>query len=144
GTTSSDPAPRRPEPPRSVRSPARCPAEAAARRSARNPRPGRLQLRQRFVASGDGTMETGWMQNRLRRLGVVVAVGLLAAILAAPASASEPISSFATGVSSSQAGGHPDLSVSFALEEPAPTEVAKSAVVGLPAGLVTIPSSAVQ
>jgi hypothetical protein len=79
------------------------------------------------------------------RIGAIVALAsLVAALTAAPAHASEPVSSFAASQSSTQAGGHPDLTVSFTLAEPGAPEVAESAVVGLPAGLTVLPSSVVQ
>jgi Invasin, domain 3 len=75
-----------------------------------------------------------------------MAVLAVLAMACAPAlaQASEPIGSFTASVSSTQAGGHPDLSVSLALEEPGVTEVAKSATAGLPAGLTLIPSAVAQ
>jgi hypothetical protein len=76
------------------------------------------------------------------RIGAVMALAfLVAAFTATPAHASESISSFAASQSSTQAGGHPDLSVSFTLAEPGAPEVAESAVIGLPAGLTVVPSS---
>ena len=48
-----------------------------------------------------------------------------AAAIAAPAGASQQITSFNASVSTSQAGGHPDLSYDFGLENPGQPEAAK-------------------
>ncbi len=71
----------------------------------------------------------------VRTLFISLAAAALAlALLAAPALASEGIESFQTTMSTSQAGGHPDLTTSFALEEPGEPEVAQNVIFNAPAG----------
>jgi hypothetical protein len=74
--------------------------------------------------------------------GAIIASALsIAALGAAPASASEPISSFTANVSEDQAGGHPEIAAAFELAEPGAPEAAQSARIDLPPGLVLLPSS---
>ena len=64
---------------------------------------------------------------------------LALAVTAAPAAATEPVTSFGVTTSSTAAGGHPDLSASFALEEPGEPEAAESVTVNLPRGRLREP-----
>ena len=64
----------------------------------------------------------------------LAASSLALALLAAPALASEGIESFETTMSTSQAGGHPDLTTSFKLEEPGEPEAAQNVIFNAPAG----------
>ena len=66
---------------------------------------------------------------------------LALAVAAAPAAATEPVSSFGVTTSSTAAGGHPDLSASFALEEPGSPEAAESVTVNLPRGVFGNPNA---
>ncbi len=59
----------------------------------------------------------------------------LAFASAAPARAEEGITSFSTTSSTTQAGGHPDLQTSFALEEPGVHEATKNVIFNAPQGL---------
>jgi hypothetical protein len=69
-------------------------------------------------------------------------LGLLATVaVAAPAAASQQITSFDASVSTSQAGGHPDVSFDFTLEAPGQPEAAKEAVLNLPEGLFGNPNA---
>jgi hypothetical protein len=60
---------------------------------------------------------------------------LLVVALAAPAQASEGIESFSTTTSTTNAGGHPDLSTAFMLEEPGVHEAAMNVVFNAPQGI---------
>jgi hypothetical protein len=82
----------------------------------------------------------------------VLAIPLIAllalALGAAPASASQAITSFSvtatanqTGVPADQAGAHPDLTLSFALEDPGDLEAAKDVVVNTPEGVFGNPNA---
>src|SRR5262249_53420847 len=59
----------------------------------------------------------------------------LALAAAAPASATIGIDSFETTSSSTQAGGHPDLTTSFSLHEAGVEEAAKNVIFNAPQGL---------
>lgn len=78
------------------------------------------------------------MRGGLRML-IFCCVGL--AILALPGSAAAAIEveSFSIGISSSQAGAHPDVTVDLSFAEPGEPETAQSAVVQLPRGLFLYP-----
>ncbi len=68
-----------------------------------------------------------------------------ALLLCAPvASASEAIESFSTTSSDTQAGGHPDLSTSFALESPGQPESARNVTFNAPEGLFGNPNAVTQ
>src|SRR5262249_37695047 len=76
------------------------------------------------------------------RAGLITGLGLLAALLmVAPAGASQAISSFHASVSTNQAGGHPDFSYEFALENPGEPESAKEVVLNAPQGLFGNPNA---
>jgi hypothetical protein len=66
---------------------------------------------------------------------------LLAGVLAAPASATESISSFGVETTETQAGGHPDLSANFSLAEPGEPEAAENVSVNLPEGVFGNPNA---
>ena len=61
--------------------------------------------------------------------------------LAAPATAEVAIESFSTTMSSSQAGGHPDLTTSFSLSNPGAPESAKNVVFEAPEGVFGNPNA---
>ena len=70
------------------------------------------------------------------RLSLCLVAGLLfVATHAAPAQASEGIESFSTTTSTTQAGGHPDLSTSFALQNPGTPEAAQTVTFNAPEGV---------
>lgn len=74
--------------------------------------------------------------RRVLRLALGLALGLLAlAAFAGPAQASEAIESFNTTSSSTQAGGHPDLSTSFNLAGPGEPEAARNVIFNAPEGV---------
>jgi hypothetical protein len=75
--------------------------------------------------------------SRLMRSAIAVSA-LCVAVLATgpgPASAAGTVELFATGASSSQAGGHPNLTIASVLANPGAPETAKALVVDEPAGL---------
>ncbi len=76
-------------------------------------------------------------RNRQIRLMALVgtATVVLFATLAVSARASEGIESFLTTSSTTQAGGHPDLSTSFTLEHPGTPEAAKNVIFNAPEGV---------
>jgi hypothetical protein len=63
-----------------------------------------------------------------------LAVGL-SALAATPALASQGITSLATTMSTTQAGGHPDLVTSFELESPGAPEAARNVIFNAPTGV---------
>ncbi len=70
--------------------------------------------------------------------GVALAVALAAVCMAAAPSlalALEPISSFTTTTSTTQAGGHPDLETSFKLSNPGSPEAARNVTFNAPTGI---------
>jgi hypothetical protein len=71
---------------------------------------------------------------------VAATSGVLLA-LAAPATAKVPIESFSTTMSTSQAGGHPDLTTSFALSNPGAPESAKNVIFEAPKGVFGNPNA---
>ena len=76
------------------------------------------------------------------RAGVVIAALILVMLVGAEgAAATEPISSFGVATSTTQAGGHPDLSASFTLSEPGNPEAAESVVIDLPEGVFGNPNA---
>jgi hypothetical protein len=66
-----------------------------------------------------------------------IALSLLGAILvlAAPAQASEEISTFSVATTNTKAGGHPDLSTSFELANPGSPEAAENVIFNTPEGI---------
>jgi hypothetical protein len=71
-----------------------------------------------------------------RRIATALAAALALALSAAsPASAAMQINSFATISSVTQAGGHPDLETTFALDEPGVQEAARNVRFDAPEGL---------
>ncbi len=70
------------------------------------------------------------------------AVLILFVVLAAkPAAAAEQINSFNASVSTDQAGGHPDVSFDFALDNPGEPEAASDVILNLPEGLFGNPNA---
>ncbi|HEY7256949.1 MAG TPA: hypothetical protein VH476_09740 [Solirubrobacterales bacterium] len=87
----------------------------------------------------EASEETGTMSRQKRSalracLGLALAVVLMAA-WAIPAQASEGIESFTTTTSTTDAGGHPDLSTSFMLEDPGAPEAVKNVIFNAPEGI---------
>jgi hypothetical protein len=78
-----------------------------------------------------------------RRIFAFLAVALSAAALAAPAQAKIDIEpgSFTTTTSETQAGGHPDLTTTFALEAPGNPEAAKNVIFNAPEGVFGNPNA---
>ena len=79
-------------------------------------------------------------------LRVLIPALMLAAALVLVASvgtamATEPITSFSTSSSTSQAGGHPDLHASFALQNPGQPEAAENVIVETPTGVFGNPNA---
>jgi hypothetical protein len=80
-----------------------------------------------------------------RKLALSAFASLLAsAALVASAQASEGIASFETTMSTSQAGGHPDLVTSFELEEPGTPEAARNVIFNAPTGVFGNPEAITQ
>ena len=77
------------------------------------------------------------MMTRARRLSAAFGATLIGgAILAAsPALATETIESFESSVSTTQAGGHPDIHTSFTLADPGAPEAARNVIFNAPAGV---------
>ena len=73
--------------------------------------------------------------HALRAFVAGVASLLVAAAMAVPAQANEHITSFTTTTSTEQAGGHPNLETSFALESPGNPETAKNVIFNAPTGV---------
>ncbi len=83
-----------------------------------------------------------------RRVGLAV-LSVLASLVtagsfAAPALASEGITSFETTMSTNLAGGHPDLVTSFELESPGEPEAAKNVIFNAPQGVFGNPNAIAQ
>jgi hypothetical protein len=76
-----------------------------------------------------------------KRLIAVFVAALAAAALAAPAQASIGIEQFETTSSETQAGGHPDLTTTFALEAPGDPEAAKNVTFNAPEGVFGNPNA---
>ena len=74
-------------------------------------------------------------------LTVIVVLAAAFAAGASPALASEGIASFSVSTSNTQAGGHPNLSTSFTLENPGSPEAAKNVVFNAPEGLFGNPNA---
>lgn len=67
------------------------------------------------------------MIAKLRRIAAVaLATGLVIAVQASPATASQEIDSFSSSISTTQAGGHPDIVTEFALDSPGAPEAARN------------------
>jgi hypothetical protein len=73
--------------------------------------------------------------------GLIALCGLALALAAAPAAATEPIASFGVTTSTTAAGGHPNLTAKFTLEEPGVPEAAESVSVNLPRGVFGNPNA---
>jgi hypothetical protein len=79
---------------------------------------------------------------RLLRVATAGAATLIATgVLAASAGALQPIESFDAEITTAQAGGHPDLSYGFALEDPGEPEAASQVILNLPEGLFGNPNA---
>lgn len=77
-----------------------------------------------------------------RRLATAIAIASLASLAwAGQAVASQEIEAFDISASSSQAGGHPDLTMSMALASPGQPEVARNAIVNMPEGVFGNPNA---
>lgn len=80
-----------------------------------------------------------------RNLAIVLLGGLILLLASAvPADAAEPIESFTTTMSTSQAGAHPDLTASFVLSSPGQPEAAKKVTFNAPTGLFGNPRVATE
>jgi hypothetical protein len=77
-----------------------------------------------------------------RRAFVALAATVLALLAAAaPAMGAEPISSFESSLSTSEAGGHPDIRTSFTLADPAGPEVPREVELQMPEGIFGNPGA---
>jgi hypothetical protein len=72
---------------------------------------------------------------RVRAVCILVAVLVLSVVGTASAPAAMQIDSFATSSSDTQAGGHPDLTTTFTLDEPGVQESAKDVIFNAPSGI---------
>ena len=68
-------------------------------------------------------------------LAVATAACAMSALLAGPAQASQGIETLGTTMSTAQAGGHPDLTTSFVLENPGTPEAAQNVIFNAPTGV---------
>jgi hypothetical protein len=76
---------------------------------------------------------------------LLVTVALFgAAILTTPALAAEQIDSFSSSISTTQAGGHPDIETSFTLHNPGVPESARNVVFNAPGGIFGNPLAVPQ
>jgi hypothetical protein len=71
-------------------------------------------------------------------------VALAWSVVVSPASASEAITSFSVSTSTTQAGGHPDITTSFELDSPGVPESARNVSVNLPEGIFGNPNATIQ
>src|SRR3954471_22034733 len=78
---------------------------------------------------------------RARLAILAAACGLVLGASAGPAAASQPITAFGVSTSTSQAGGHPDLSSSVTLATPGQPEAAESVEINLPEGVFGNPNA---
>ena len=74
----------------------------------------------------------------------LAALAVALGVAAAPAAASEKIDSFTTSTSTTQAGGHPDLTTSFTLENPGAPEAAQNVIFNAPGGLFGDPYATIH
>jgi hypothetical protein len=74
-------------------------------------------------------------------LGVALFLILAMTLFASPASATVGIESFTTSGTDTQAGGHPDLSTSFTLEDPGAPEAARNVIFDAPEGVFGNPEA---
>jgi hypothetical protein len=81
------------------------------------------------------------MTTKIRSMPCAVVLSLLATVFAAPAHAEVEIESFSTAVSTSQAGGHPDISTSFVLKDPGAPEAARNINFNTPEGVFGNPEA---
>ncbi len=79
-----------------------------------------------------------------RALLGTIATAIALAGLTVPAHATESIDSFSTAMSTSEAGGHPDLTTSFTLDSPGVPEAAKNVSLNLPEGIFGDPNAVTQ
>ena len=89
-----------------------------------------------------GSLEVKRIRKRSGSVCLGVAACLLAmGALASSALASEGIESFVTTTSTTQAGGHPNLTTSFKLENPGAPEAAQNVIFNAPQGVFGNPSA---
>jgi hypothetical protein len=77
----------------------------------------------------------------VRFLKIIAVASILLAAAAAPAAATEPIESFSSSISTTQAGAHPDIETSFMLESPGSPEAARNAIFNAPEGIFGNPNA---
>ncbi len=82
-----------------------------------------------------GSAATATNHRALSAMLGIAAVLIAAAFFAGPAKASEAIQSFTTTTSNTQAGGHPNLTTTFALESPGAPEAARNVIFNAPQGV---------
>jgi hypothetical protein len=101
-----------------------------------------MKISKETTMSTQGNAEARFAPGRAARLTIAAALCLsVISIFAASAVASEAISSFGVTSSTTQAGGHPDLSATFSLAEPGEPEAAKNITVNLPEGVFGNPNA---
>ena len=81
------------------------------------------------------------MIRRRHKIGIVFAGLLSLMITATPAGATQDITSFSTTVSTSQAGGHPNMTTSFSLDSPGAPEAARNIEFNAPEGVFGNPNA---
>jgi hypothetical protein len=93
-----------------------------------------------------GRTEGEIVADRRRALSIFAistfaALAVMALLASASASASEGIQSFSISPSTTQAGGHPDIELSFSLESPGEPESAQDVIVNTPQGIFGNPNA---
>ena len=86
------------------------------------------------------TMETAFRKSTIAMLGISAAF-LFTCCAPVSAFGGQGIASFDTNTTNTDAGGHPDLTASFTLEDPGQPEAAESVAVNLPAGVFGNPNA---
>jgi hypothetical protein len=84
------------------------------------------------------------MKARFTVVAVLAVAGLLAAVAASPAGASQAITSFESELSTSQAGAHPDIHTKFSLDSPGAPESASEIEFRTPEGIFGNPGAGIK
>jgi hypothetical protein len=82
--------------------------------------------------------------TRLRILATVLFLCAVVVIGAPTVSASQPITDFSVGTSTTQAGGHPDIDFKIELDSPGEPESAQNVTVNTPGGIFGNPNAVLQ
>src|SRR3954464_13789612 len=91
------------------------------------------------MSSGGLRAKTAWVCGVLLLGGFMLGIGKVPQAYGA-----QPIESFTTSMSTSQAGGHPDLSTYFKLQSPGAPEAAQNVIFNAPTGVFGNPRAITQ